>query len=183
VLLRRAREKGAGADPEWRYFSLTQVNSKTDGWTVWNAAADEHVAGRLAFQAAEAARRQDAFERIHLPLLEARHRDRRDLGDRDVVLDVARAAGLDMARFERDLDDRSTLLALARDHGDAVEKHGVFGTPTFVFDNGAAAYLRVRPAPEGEAARAALEELIHIVAAEPYVLEIKRPTSPRSAER
>src|SRR5207245_11458493 len=45
-------------DVRWRYFSLTQVNSKDDGWTVWSAPASEKVKGRLAFKAAEAARRQ-----------------------------------------------------------------------------------------------------------------------------
>jgi predicted DsbA family dithiol-disulfide isomerase len=179
VLLLRAREQGAEIDVDWRYFSLTQVNNKSDGWTAWDAPAEEEVRGRLAFQAAEAARRQDAFERIHLPLLEARHRDGRDLADRDVVLDVARRAGLDTDRFERDLDDRSTLLALARDHTAGVENHGVFGTPTFVFGNGSAAYLRVRPAPEGRTALTTFEELVRIMSDEPYVLEIKRP-APRT---
>src|SRR5260370_22253028 len=46
----------------WRYFSLTQINSKDDGWTVWDAPASEVVRGRPAFRAAEAARRQDRFE-------------------------------------------------------------------------------------------------------------------------
>src|ERR1700730_19122975 len=33
----------------WSYFSLTQVNSKDEGWTVWDAAAGERVRGRTAF--------------------------------------------------------------------------------------------------------------------------------------
>jgi len=37
----------------WRYFSLAQVNSKDDAWTVWDAPASETVRGRLAFKAAE----------------------------------------------------------------------------------------------------------------------------------
>jgi protein-disulfide isomerase-like protein with CxxC motif len=178
VLLRRAREQGAEFDARWRYFSLTQVNSKVDGWTVWDAPADEPVPGRLAFQAAEAARRQDAFERHQRPLLDARHRDRRDLGEREVVLDVARRAGLDLERFERDLDDPTTLQALAGDHQEAVSAHGVFGTPTLVFENGNAAYLRLRPAPEGTKALEAFDELMRLISNEPYVLEIKRPTAP-----
>src|ERR1700716_179908 len=38
----------------WRYFSLAQVNSREEGWTVWAAPSSEHVKGRLAFRAAEA---------------------------------------------------------------------------------------------------------------------------------
>ena len=63
----------------WRYFSLTQVNSKNDGWTVWTAPASEMVRGRLAFAAAEAARRQGRFDAFHHALLSARHRDRLDI--------------------------------------------------------------------------------------------------------
>lgn len=176
MLLQRARGQGARFEVTWRYFSLAQVNSKVEGWTAWQAPPEEPVRGRLAFQAAEAARRQDAFERLHMPLLEARHRDGRDLGERAVVLEAATEAGLDRERFERDLDDPSTLDALARDHTHGVEAYGVFGTPTFVFPNGAAAYLRMRPAPEGDEALAAFEELMRVIAEEPYVLEVKRPS-------
>src|ERR1700694_5724312 len=59
----------------WRYFSLAQVNSKDDGWRAWDAPASENVRGRLAFAAAEAARRQGRFEELHMALLMARHRD------------------------------------------------------------------------------------------------------------
>src|SRR5207247_2616096 len=67
----------------WRYFSLTQVNSKDDGWTVWGAPASELVRGRLAFQAAEAARRQGRFDEMHGALLQARHRGGRAAHPRD----------------------------------------------------------------------------------------------------
>jgi len=66
----------------WRYFSLSQVNSRNDpSWTAWGAPASEHVQGRLAFATAEAARRQGRFGEIHMALLRARHRDRQDLDD------------------------------------------------------------------------------------------------------
>src|SRR6266567_4419167 len=76
-------------DVGWRYFSLTQVNSKDDGWTVWGAPASEKVRGRFAFQAAEAARRQERFDEFHRGLLLARHRDRLEIDDVSVVEQVA----------------------------------------------------------------------------------------------
>ena len=100
----------------WRYFSLTQVNSKDEGWTVWDAPASERVRGRLAFMAAEAARLQDRFEDFHMPLLEARHRDRLDLDELDVVERVAVDSGLDLERFRKDVADPRILDSLARDH-------------------------------------------------------------------
>src|SRR5437879_11861443 len=52
---------GRDIDVRWRYFSLTQVNSKNDGWTVWNAPDSEPVKGRLALLAVAAATRQGRF--------------------------------------------------------------------------------------------------------------------------
>jgi predicted DsbA family dithiol-disulfide isomerase len=177
VLLLRARDGGREFDVRWRYFSLTQVNSKEEGWTIWGADGDE-PRGRPAFKAAEAARRQDAFEQIHIPLLEAKHVHQQNLEDPGVVRDVAREAGLDVARFERDLEAPGILGPLARDHQEAVTQHGVFGTPTFVFPDGASAYVRVRPAPDGDDALKLFDELTTTISKRPYVLEIKRPIKP-----
>ena len=177
MLLLRVRELGRDFDARWRYFSLTQVNNKEEGWTVWSA-ADEGARGRLAFKAAEAARRQQAFERLHMPLLEARHAKGQSLEDLEVVRAVARAGGLDLERFDRDLADPSILEPLARDHQAAVSEHGVFGTPTFVFPDGGSAYVRIRPAPQGAEALQLFDELTTTVAERPYLLELKRPAKP-----
>ena len=82
---------------------------------------------------------------------------------------------LDAESFERDLADPSLLHALARDHQQAVADHRVFGTPTFVFARGGAAYVRLRPAPEGAQALKLFDELVAVIAREPSLLEIKRP--------
>ncbi|MDQ2942827.1 MAG: DsbA family protein, partial [Candidatus Dormibacteraeota bacterium] len=166
----------------WRYFSLTQVNSqlssKDEGWTVWDAPASERVRGRLAFRAAEAARRQDRFEDFHMPLLEARHRDRLDLDELEVVERVAVDSGLDLERFRKDLAAPDILVPLARDHRQAVSEHGVFGTPTFVFDGGAAAYIRLAEPPDVGDADRMFDHLWAVAAGEPSILEIKRPRRP-----
>jgi predicted DsbA family dithiol-disulfide isomerase len=163
---------------QWRYFSLAQVNSKEEGWTAWDAPAGERVRGRLAFMAAEAARRQDRFDPFHANLLAARHQDRLDVDDAKVVEQVAEESGLELERFRRDLADASILEALARDHRHAVAAHGVFGTPTFVFANGASAYIRLADAPSGAGALQLFDSLLAVAADEPRVLEIKRPTPP-----
>jgi predicted DsbA family dithiol-disulfide isomerase len=165
-------------DVQWRYFSLAQVNSKDEGWTAWDAPTAEKVRGRLAFMAAEAARRQDRFDPFHANLLAARHQDRLDVDDAKVVEQVAEESGLDVERFRRDLADPSILEALARDHRHAVAAHGVFGTPTFVFANGASAYIRLADAPSGAGALQLFDSLLAVAADEPRVLEIKRPTRP-----
>ena len=165
-------------DVSWRYFSLTQVNSKDDGWTVWDAPPSEHVRGRLAFQAAEAARRQGRFEAMHWRLLRARHQDRLDLDAISVLEKIAGEVGLDVDRFRSDLDDRATLRALAADHTTAVSQHGVFGTPTFVFPDGHAAYVRLAASALDSGAVEVFDRLVAVAAGEPGILEIKRPYRP-----
>lgn len=179
VLLQNVgRSSAFRCEVTWRYFSLAQVNSKDDAWTAWNAPESQHVSGRLAFRAAEAARRQDAFDQLHMPLLEARHRDRLNIDDVVVVERVAVDAGLDLARFRKDLADPTNLDALRRDHLYARSEHGVFGTPTFVFPDGASAYVRLAEAPDVDQAPGVFERLLSIIAGEPSILEIKRPRPP-----
>jgi 2-hydroxychromene-2-carboxylate isomerase len=91
------------------------------------------------------------------------------------VHELAAAAALDLERFERDLNDPRILERLARDHQQAVEEHGVFGTPTFVFPGASVAYVRMMPAPEGSQAVKLFDELVSVIASEPALLEIKRP--------
>jgi predicted DsbA family dithiol-disulfide isomerase len=162
----------------WRYFSLTQVNAKDDAWTVWDAPAAEPVRGRLAFKAAEAARRQDRFDDFHMPLLEARHRDRLDIDQIEVVERVAVDCGLDLERFRKDLADPRVLEPLAKDHRHAIGQHGVFGTPTFVFQDGGAAYVRLAEAPDSASSSRVFERVVLIAAGEPSILELKRPRKP-----
>src|SRR5579859_4933239 len=116
VLLESVVASGRELKIGWRYFSLSQVNSKDEGWTAWDAPESETVRGRLAFKAAEAARRQGRFEKLHMPLLGARHRDRLDIDQVDVVDRVAEQSGLDLERFRSDIADTTILEPLARDH-------------------------------------------------------------------
>jgi predicted DsbA family dithiol-disulfide isomerase len=166
----------------WRFFSLTQVNyrpqSAEDAWTVWGAADSEHVRGRLAFKAAEAARRQGLFDGFHLALLRARHRDTLDIESLDVVDQVAEASGLDLDRFRADVADPIILEALERDHLEGRGRHGVFGTPTYVFPSGAAAYVRLAQAPSRAEALRVFDRIVGVAEDEPVILEIKRPVRP-----
>jgi predicted DsbA family dithiol-disulfide isomerase len=178
VLLQNVRDSGdRPIEVRWRYFSLIQVNSKDEGWTVWGA-PDSEARGRLAFKAAEAARRQDAFDPFHMALLRARHEQRADINDVAVVERVAEDSGLDLDRFRKDVADPQIVSALERDHRAAVAEYGVFGTPTFVFDAGAAAYVRLSEPPVASDSVAIFDRVIAIAAEEPRILEIKRPVKP-----
>ena len=166
----------------WRFFSLTQVNyrpaSPDDAWTVWGADASEQVRGRLAFKAAEAARRQDAFDSFHMEVLHARHRDGLDIESPEVVDHVAEESGLDLGRFRADLSDPKILAALERDHLEGRARHGVFGTPTYVFPGGGATYVRLAQPPSGREALRIFDRIVAVTREEPAILEIKRPVRP-----
>ncbi len=179
VLIENVRASGErDLKVAWRYFSLAQVNSKEDGWTVWDAPAGDRVKGRNAFKGAEAARRQGRFDDFHMPMLLARHRDRLDIDQVEVVERVAVDAGLDLDRFRRDIADPDILDALAKDHRQAVAELGVFGTPTFVFQGGASAYVRLAEPPDPADALKVFDALVEVAAREPRILEIKRPNKP-----
>ena len=168
-------------DVTWKSFVLDQINSKNGpDWKIWEQDDRYDSRSLLSLHAGESAKLQgrDAFERFHVALLVARHGGRRlSLNDRGALVEVAREVGLDVPRFEQGLDDLGLLDNIARDHKEAVEQHGVFGTPTFLFENGTSAYLKSFVPPEDDS----VDFFNHFVATfadRAYVGEIKRPQPP-----
>lgn len=87
-----------------------------------------HDHARLMARAAVAAEAQGHFWEMHDRLFALA-----GPVDRAVLEGVARELGLDVARFDRDLDDRSVEARVAADEADA-KALGVKGTPTFFVD-------------------------------------------------
>ena len=167
----------------WRAFPLEQVNSgRGPDWKLWEQPADHPSQGLLAFHAAAAARNQGEalFERFHHALMDTRHVARRTLTRRATLVQLAERVGLDLPQFEQDLDDRSLLARTGEEYEEGRTQHGVFGTPTLVFPEGRAVYLRMMPAPPPEEAVAVLEDLLRVTRERPYIAEIKR-TEPVAA--
>lgn len=165
----------------WRYFSLEQVNSQNGpDWKLWEQPEDYPSRGRRAFQAAEAARRQSeaAFNRFHIALLKTKHEQNRDIADTNTLIEVAESSGLEMPRFREDLGNRQLLVKLAEDHTFAVESLGVFGTPTIVFPEGQAIFLKMMPIPLPEECLQLFMEIRYLVEQRQNVREIKRPVPP-----
>lgn len=179
------REEGT-YDPvvTWRAFPLEQVNAP-DGpeWGLWEKESRIRSKGRAAFEAAFAAKRQgdEAFKKFHWGLLRARWEEDLDLGRRASHLAVAEEAGLDLAKFEQDLDDPALLAEVGEDYTFARNTYGVFGTPTVVFPNGGAAYLKVTADFPKDGAKSFFEDFVSTVRDRPTVLEIKRPFPPQPA--
>jgi predicted DsbA family dithiol-disulfide isomerase len=171
---------------DWRPFSMVQAGRRAgDPWQVWNIPIDDDDAhgnhGLQPFLAACAARRQDpdAFARFHLGLLRARHVDGAPL-TRATSLSVAEAAGLQLARFERDLADPELRTCLAQEHHRAACR-AVVGTPTFAFPDGQLVHLRVRDLPPGESEAIRLFDACRDVLDRfPYLEVLERPRPRRN---
>jgi protein-disulfide isomerase-like protein with CxxC motif len=109
-------------------------------------------------------------------VLHAKHVEREDIRTRESVIDIATAAGIDVEKFTSVLDDPATLAQIGVDHEDALE-HGVFGTPTFVFEDGTSAFLKMFTPPEDEA-MSAFKDFMGIASSRKYFGELKRPQPP-----
>jgi len=182
VWLQRVKEEiGHELAVNWRYFSLEQVNSKEEPqWKIWKQPADYISRGLPAFRAAEAARWQgeEAFDRFHYALLAAKHEHKQNIADMNTLVEVAAGVGLEIARFQKYLSDRALLNRLAKDHTFAVESLGVFGTPTLVFAENQAVYVKMTVPPPPEESLGVFAEINHLAEQRRYILELKRPQSP-----
>ena len=165
----------------WKPYSLAQTNQKEGpDYKAWDESDDNLDQSLWGLRAGQAARRQgeDAL-RAYLPLLlRARHEDRVSLDDKSLLCSLAEEAGLDVQQFSSDLEDRSTLDEIAASHKYAVEDLGVFGTPTFVFEGGGSAFLKMIKPQTPEQALSAFNSLVGLMRNEVFVGEVKRPQPP-----
>jgi predicted DsbA family dithiol-disulfide isomerase len=170
-------EKAGRVRPDFRFFSLTQNHHARDGRgtpPVWER--DPRAKGLRAFLAATAARAQgqEAGDRFRLALQRARHEDHQPVDEPATHRIAAERAGLDLARWERDLK-AADFSALAAEHQEAV-RAGVFGVPTLVWPEGRSYYLKITELVPAERA-VALYDAIETVHRFGEIIEIKTPES------
>jgi predicted DsbA family dithiol-disulfide isomerase len=77
------------------------------------------------------ARDQGLQDPFHTKMFQAYWQDHKNIGQRDVVLDVARESGLDVAELEKAMDDRRYESELAAVYDDC-SRYGINGVPTFI---------------------------------------------------
>jgi Na+:H+ antiporter, NhaA family len=87
-----------------------------------------HPGAELMSRGAEAAARQGRFWEMH----DALYRREPPL-DRSILLEIAASVGLDMERFERDLEDPTVRARVEEDRADG-QRNGVTATPTIFVD-------------------------------------------------
>ena len=182
IWLARVKEKmGDDLQITWRSFALEQVNSKEgEDWKAWEQDSDYVSRGLWPLRGGIAVRRQtEAAHAAYMEtVLELKHVEREDIRSRDSVIEIARRIGapIDIERFIADIDDPGTLAEIGRDHEEAVSQ-GVFGTPTFVFEDGSASFVKTYTPPE-EDTMSVFEHLMGVMRGKRYFGEIKRPQPP-----
>ena len=88
-----------------------------------------------SLEAGEFAREHGAFAPFHTALFEAYFGHDRDIGDIDVLADIAEANGLDPAALREALESKRYAALVDERTGEA--RHSdITGTPTFVFQSG-----------------------------------------------
>jgi hypothetical protein len=181
--LAKVREAtGNDVDVDWQPFSLLQVNNdKGEDFKLWEQpeVIDGTDNSLLAHRAGLAAKRQgkEAFEAFFIQLLKARHEEKKDLTDPETIQGALDASGIDSARFREDIADPDLLRELAESHTKAVEEHGAFGVPTYVFPGGGTAFVKMH-IPPIEQAGPIFESLTAVIEDAKHVGEIKRPQPP-----
>lgn len=161
---------------------MAQINYKDDeDFKYWEqpGAIDGTDNTLLAHRAGLAAKRQgrEAFESFFITLLKARHEEKKDLTDPEVIEEALVASGIDAGQFKEDLADPDLLRELGESHTKAVEEHGAFGVPTYVFPNGNAAFIKMFIPPAEESAEV-YSGLMKVAQDLKHVGEVKRPQPP-----
>ena len=129
-----ARGGGADLDVSFVPFSLKEAHADEDDIPQWDLQLDELGTGVLALLWSIAVRDNyaDAFLEFHVSLFNARHDDGSDISDEGVIRSVADAAGLDTVKIREYVASGAPSRTLAAEHSGALEKHDVFGVPTFI---------------------------------------------------
>jgi len=159
-------------------FSLAAAKLE-DEEAAWSG--EEPVSGVLALLVGLTVRDRwpERFLDVHEALFAARHDLGTDINDPQVLgarLDVLRFDGRDVVDTARNDGARKVL---AREHRDAVERHEMWGVPTFV---GAerAVFTRIldRPAGDGRRARTRIEQVLAVLDGAPELHELKQTDLP-----
>ena len=172
----------------YKAFVLEQANfaSRNEpGWKIWE---EKNFPSRdmPALQASKCALEQgDAeFLRYNQLLFRAKHRKNQDITNQLILCDVARQAGLDLEQFSEGMRDGIGIKEVAKDHKEAVEKHGIFGVPTLSVNGGVPIFVKLEKGSWEKSSRQD-EDLFDLIRKSSekmsYVLEMKQPTSDKLA--
>ena len=120
-----------GADLKKRYESLTQAGSPYGvAFSALSRASNSHI----ALEASEYARAQGHFHSFHNRVFRAYFVDTRDIGDVELILELARQEGLDSDDLRQSLKEKRFAKVLEEAKQQA-RRWQVTAVPTFIIDD------------------------------------------------
>lgn len=129
-------EEGRNWHVTFRPFSLSQTKVEEGQPDVFD---DLEASGVRALHWGLAVREIDPmrFPAAHLALFSARHDDRLDIRDEDVIRRALERTGVDLDAVAEMVESGKPGDILAQEHTEAVDRFSVFGVPTFITEDGA----------------------------------------------
>lgn len=169
---------------DWQFFSLEENNygKERENWHIWEQKADDaELKGLRPFLVGAAVERADGEEgldRFYLALGRMRHEENLPIWERQHLEAALTEAGFDPANYTDALEgtDSRDFEKIKNDHTEAVEKYGVFGSSTLVFENepGKALFLKIMPRPTGAQAFELFQFAQRIALGLPMIYQIER---------
>lgn len=134
-----AERDGADLDVTYLAFSLDQSHIPEGETPVWERGPGEWGTGTLALLYGIAVRDtfSDSFLDAHVELFAQRHDHGLKLGHEDVLQAAVTRVGLDAAAVKDEVWSGRPLATLAAEHTEMVDRHSVFGVPTFITETDA----------------------------------------------
>ena len=163
-------------DLRFYFFSLAQVNRKDESWNIWDSTPeDPNAHGLLAFLAGAAALKsggQKALNAFYLELGKLHHQQKQPL-DKATIMKAAQIAEVNIEAALSG-NDPSLAAALKESHTTGVEKYGVFGSSTVVFEERYGVYVQIMPRPAYDKALPVFHHIQMLAMVERNVIEVKR---------
>jgi predicted DsbA family dithiol-disulfide isomerase len=172
--LRRLEHK---VSVNWKCFSLTKVNLAETDEIFWSKPDGDTPKGIWPFRAVLAAAGQGKHvsNMLLYRLLDAKHKERLDIDDPELLKAIGQDICEDSQRFINDFNDRAKLNVLAEQHMSG-SSLGIFGTPTVIFGGKHTLFVKMLiPTVEDDWS---LFESLKSMAYRPYLAEVKKPQPP-----
>jgi hypothetical protein len=113
--------------------------------------------------------------------LRAVHERKLPVHDRETIEETLKQTpNVDAQRALQGMDRSELRERIAQDYRRGVDDHGVFGTPTFLFDGGDPVFVKTS-IPPADDSLPFFETLQRFSAQRPYVRELKKPRPPEAA--
>lgn len=147
---------------------------ESDPDELWAAPGERRGLIPLAAAKWAQAQQDGVFERVLASLIEARHVEKKAIGQPGVAAEALSAAGIEGdSVVEEILSDRRWLDAARSDHEEGAAI-GVFGVPSLVFPEARPVYLKLLGIPEDDRAAEVFRK-VEAISLDPLFQEVKRP--------